>query len=258
MLVRSFQIDHMLRGEPMKKRIALVICGLMVLAPDYASARFLDEVFKFLQAPGVSSSLDEATVASGLKEALSVGTATAVKKVAKDNGYYGNKSIRIPLPENIQLFARVLKKAGLAREVDAFKLSMNRAAEKAAPKAKDIFVAAIKQMTIQDAAQILEGGDTAATEYFKTKTSAQLAEAFKPEISASMDSVGVTQHYKTLTEQYLALVPFANQESLDLDQYVTAKALEGLFFMVGQEEKKIRQNPAARTTEILKQVFGQK
>lgn len=240
----------------MKTRMDLVIVGVMLLAPGDAAAGFLDEVFKILQAPSVSSSLDEGTMASGLKEALTVGTAAAVKKTARENGYYGNHAIQIPLPENIQLFATVLKKAGLGSEVDSFKLSMNRAAEKAAPKAKDIFVAAIKQMTIQDAAQILNGGDTAATEFFKTKTSAELAQAFKPEIAASMNSVGVTQHYKTLTNQYFSLVPFANRESLDLDQYVTGKALEGLFFMVGQEEKKIRQDPAARTTEILKQVFG--
>ncbi|MEN6472909.1 MAG: DUF4197 domain-containing protein [Syntrophaceae bacterium] len=240
----------------MKERIALVVLGLMMLAPGYAAAGFLDEIFKVLQAPGVSSSQDEGTVVSGLKEALSMGTAVAVKAVAKENGYYGNDAIQIPLPENIQLFATVLKKAGLGSEVDAFMLSMNRAAEKAAPKAKDIFVGAIKAMTIQDAGQILEGGDTAATEYFKAKTSAQLAQAFKPEIAASMNSVGVTQHYKTLTNQYFALAPFANRESLDLDQYVTGKALEGLFFMVGQEEKKIRQDPAARTTALLKQVFG--
>jgi hypothetical protein len=133
---------------------------------------------------------------------------------------------------------------------------MNRAAEKAAPKAKPVFVKAIKDMTLQDAGKILNGGDTAATDYFRTKTSSYLFDAFKPEISSSMKEVGVAQQYKAVTERYLSLIPFGSLDSFDLDQYVTNKALAGLFVMLGQEEKKIRTNPTARTTEILKKVFG--
>ena len=126
----------------------------------------------------------------------------------------------------------------------------------AAPKARPVFIEAIKEMNIQDANRILNGGDTAATDYFRTKTSQHLAEAFKPEISSSMNKVGVARQYKALTERYFSLIPLAGMDSFDLDQYVTNKALEGLFHMLGQEEKKIRTNPAARTTEILKKVFG--
>lgn len=238
----------------MKMRIIFVIVGVMLLAPNYAAAGLLDDFLKIIEPPSAGSQ-DDGTVSSGLKEALTVGTAAAVKAVARDNGYYGNEAIQIPLPENIQRIGNVLRQAGLGSEVDAFMLSMNRAAEKAAPKAKAIFVGAIKEMTFQDASQILGGTNTAATEYFRTKTSAQLTEAFKPEIAESMQSVGVTRHYKVLTAK-VPVLPFINQEALDLNQYVTAKALEGLFFMVGEEEKKIRQDPAARTTAILKKVFG--
>jgi hypothetical protein len=134
---------------------------------------------------------------------------------------------------------------------------MNRAAEKAAPQAKSIFVGAIKEMTFEDAKKILNGGDTAATDFFKAKTSANLYESFKPIVSSSMDEVGATRSYKEMMGRYTAL-PFTKAESVDLDHHVTNKALDGLFFMVGQEEKKIRTDPAARVTDLLKTVFGGK
>jgi enolase len=141
--------------------------------------------------------------------------------------------------------------------VDEFVLSMNRAAEKAAPKAKAVFISAIQEMTFEDAKKILNGGDTAATDFFKEKTSANLYESFKPIISSSMDEVGVTRSYKEMMGRY-TMLPFTKAESVDLDHHVTNKALDGLFFMVGQEEKKIRTDPAARVTDLLKAVFGSK
>jgi enolase len=141
--------------------------------------------------------------------------------------------------------------------VDEFVLSMNRAAEKAAPQAKSIFLSAIQEMSFEDAKKILNGGDTAATEFFKGKTGGKLSEAFKPIISASMNEVGATRNYKEMMAKYTAL-PFMKAESLDLDEYATNKSLDGLFYMVGQEEKKIRTNPAARVTDLLKTVFGGK
>ncbi|MBP7091153.1 MAG: DUF4197 domain-containing protein, partial [Syntrophorhabdaceae bacterium] len=146
-------------------------------------------------------------------------------------------------------------KLGYQRQVDNFILSMNRAAEKAAPKAKEYFIGAIKEMSFDDARKILGGGDTAATEFFKSKTSGKLFEEFKPIISKSMNDVGVTRSYKDMAGRYTSAVPFANIESLDLDRYVTNKALDGLFYMVGQEEKKIRTDPTARVTELLKKTF---
>ncbi len=153
--------------------------------------------------------------------------------------------MKILLPENIRRAGDALRMAGYQKEVDAFVLSMNRAAEKAAPKAAGIFEGAIREMSIDDAQKILRGGNTAATEYFKSKTSSKLFEAFKPDISKSMNDVGVTKAYKDMMGRYTTLMPFAKMESLDLDNYVTNKSLDGLFTMVGQEETKIRTNPAA-------------
>jgi len=198
---------------------------------------------------------DEGTTASGLKEALSIGTEKAVSNVSRVDGYFGNQAIKILMPENIQKVGNVLRKIGYQRQVDEFVLSMNRAAEKAAPKAASFFVDAIKEMTFEDARKILGGGDTAATEFFKLKTHDKLYGAFKPVVSSSMDEVGCTRSYKEMMGKYES-VPFMDKQSLDLDHYVTNKALDGLFYMVGQEEKKIRTDPAARATDLLKTVFG--
>lgn len=242
-----------------------ILCSIIDLSlfdtskPLDAPAGFLEDLLSIFLGPATSQrslSLDEGTVISGLREALSVGTGSAVGLIGAQNGYFGNGAIRIPLPEDIRLTCEVLRKAGLGSEVDAFVLSMNRAAERAAPRAKAVFIGAVREMTFQDATRILNGPDTAATDYFRTKTSSSLAQAFRPEISSSMDAVGVTRQYKALNEKYLSLLPLANRESLDLDRYVTDKALEGLFYMVGQEERKIRNDPAARTTELLRKVFG--
>jgi hypothetical protein len=194
--------------------------------------------------------------AAGLKEALAVGTGNAEQTLSKSNGYFGDAAVKILVPEKLRAAVEVLKKAGYQKEVDDFVLSMNRAAEQAAPKARPIFEDAVKKMTFEDAQKILNGGNTAATDYFKSKTTPQLTEAFKPVIGESMNQVGATRSYKAMTDRYTSLVPFGKPDSFDLDSYVTAKSLDGLFLKVGQEEKKIRTNPAARTTELLKKVFA--
>ncbi|MBP1732568.1 MAG: hypothetical protein H6Q55_2997, partial [Deltaproteobacteria bacterium] len=170
---------------------------------------------------------------------------------------FANQVIKILMPDKIRKVADVMAKVGYQKEVDEFVLSMNRAAEKASPYAREYFVDAIKQMTFEDARKIWQGSDTAATEYFKSKTSDKLYNAFKPTVSESMDQVGTTKAYKDMMGKYTS-IPFMKAESLDLDHYVTTKSLDGLFYMVGQEEKKIRTNPAARTTDLLKTVFGKK
>ena len=200
-------------------------------------------------------SLDDNTIISGLKEALSIGTENAVKSVSKVDGYFGNEMIKILMPEKIQQAADVLGKVGYQKQVDNFILSMNRAAERGAPETVSIFGSAIKKMTLDDARGILEGGDTAATDYFKAKTSDKIYETFKPIISSSMNEVGVTRSYKEMMDKFTSL-PFMKFESLDLDHYVTNKSLDGLFYMLGEEEKKIRTDPASRVTELLKKVFG--
>ena len=208
--------------------------------------------FSFTRAQVLSAGEDDLVM--GLKEALSVGTKKAVEIVSQVDGYFAHEVIKIVIPEKMQKIASALATIGLQKQVDEFVLSMNRAAEKAAPLAVDIFVDAIKEMSFEDAKGILTGGDTAATEYFQEKTSEKIYEAFKPVITSSMEEIGVTKTYQTLMDKTSAL-PFIEKESLDLDHYVTTKALDGLFYMVGEEEKKIRTDPVARVTDILKKVF---
>ncbi len=221
------------------------------------SAGLLDDIVGTvggLKTPGAGGLTDKEVV-SGLKEALSVGTANAVAATSKVDGYFANAAIKILVPEKARKVAAVLERMGFQDEVDEFVLSMNRAAEKAAPQARARFVAAIGEMTFDDARKILGGGDTAATAYFEGKTRQVLYDDFRPVVSKSMDEVGVTRAYKRMMGRYASL-PFARAESLDLDRHVTEKALDGLYYVLGQEERKIRTDPAARVTELLRTVFG--
>jgi hypothetical protein len=238
------------------KRLRYLLTFLTIVLVYPAHAGFMDDLFKGAGL-GQKSGPGDDQIAAGLKEALSIGTGHAVAATSKTNGYFGNQSIKILMPDKIRKVSDILGKVGYQKEVDDFVLSMNRAAEKAAPQAKAIFIEAIRRMTIEDARKILDGGDTAATEYFKGKTSGRLYEAFQPIVSSSMNEVGATRSYKEMMGKYTAL-PFASAESLDLDRYVTDKALAGLFYMVGQEEIKIRKDPTARVTDLLKSVFGKR
>ncbi len=240
----------------MRRAVFLTVFCFAGLAIS-SHAGLFDDIKKGIGSIAPQSGPDESQVVGGLKEALTIGTGNAVSLVSVTDGYFANQAIKILMPEKIQKVADVLGKVGYQKQVNAFVLSMNRAAEKAAPQAKSIFVGAIKEMTFEDAKKILNGGDTAATEFFKAKTSDKLSEAFKPIVSSSMNEVGATRSYKEMMGKYTAL-PFTKAESLDLDQYVTNKSLDGLFYMVGQEEKKIRTDPAARVTDLLKTVFGRK
>jgi hypothetical protein len=238
------------------RRVSFMVV-LFLLSSNTASYAGLFDTIKERVGLSPKKSVDDNTIISGLKEALSVGTENAVKSVSQVDGYFGHEMIKILMPEKIRMVADVLGKVGYQQQVDDFILSMNRAAEKAAPKAASIFGAAIKEMTLEDARGILNGGDHAATDYFRTKTSNTIYDEFKPIISSSMNEVGVTRSYKQMMDKYTSL-PFMKAESLDLDRYVTDKAMNGLFHMLGQEEKKIRTDPAARITELLKKVFGGK
>ena len=236
------------------RKVFLITVVILLFLPSTHYAISLDDLTKGVKGSSKEGT-DESTTVSGLKEALSIGAGNAVSSVSKTDGYFKNPIIKILMPEKIQRAADVLKKAGFEKQVDDFIISMNRAAEKAAPQAKPIFVDAIKGMTFEDARTILRGGDTAATDYFKGKTSPRLYDAFKPIISSSMDEVGVTRSYKEMMGKYES-IPFMKKESVDLDHHVTTKALDGIFYMLGQEEKKIRTDPAARVTDLLKTVFG--
>jgi hypothetical protein len=214
----------------------------------------LNQLAKNMQSSGTSGdSLGK--IIAGLKEALSIGTGNAVVDVSRVGGYFQNQAIKILLPQEIQKTGTMLRKFGFGKVVDDFEHSMNTAAEQAAPKAKAIFLDAITQMTFDDARQILNGPDTAATDYLRAKTSMAIAGLFRPIITDSMNKVGVTRLYKQMVEP-LKMLPIASPVPVDLDAYVTEKALNGLFVMVAEEEKKIRRDPAARVTELLQDVFG--
>jgi hypothetical protein len=238
------------------KKTFLMACLILAVSVTASYAGFSDFLKGIITVPAEDKS-DDGTIISGLKEALTIGTRNAVTNVSAVDGYLGNMDIKIPMPEKIRTVADVLSRVGYRKQVDDFIVSMNRAAERAAPKATDYFVGAIREMTFDDARNILNGGDTAATDYFKSKTYDKLYDAFKPAISSSMNEVGVTRSYKEMIGKYES-IPFVERKSVDLDHYVTAKALDGLFYMVAQEEKDIRTDPAARVTELLKTVFGNK
>lgn len=212
------------------------------------------DLFKGKEGTSVSG-LSQKRIAQGLKEALRVGTDKTVKRTGKVNGYFGNKLIKILLPEKYQTVEKGLRLAGYGHKVDEFVLSMNRAAEAAAPEARDIFVDAIAGMTFQDAQKILNGGDNAATKFFKKRTSDSLYNAFRPVVDNSLNKVGTVQKYNDMTDS-IRQVPFLKSEMLDVGDYVTDQALNGLFSILAQEEKRIRKNPAARVTDILREVFG--
>ncbi|AJE04256.1 DUF4197 domain-containing protein [Geobacter pickeringii] len=241
------------------KCLSLLVAAALLLPSAAGAAGFLDDLTRELLPAVQGSSLDDSTVVKGLKEALATGTERAVKEVAKPDGYFGNQLIKILLPDKIQKVASVLGTLGYQSQVDELVLSMNRAAEKAAPKAAGFFGDAIRQMSVEDAKGILSGGDRAATNFFEKKTRGKLFDAFKPSVATSMEQVGTARAYKNLIGQYEALPVSAltGTQSLNLNDYVTNKALDGLFSMIGAEEKKIRTDPTARTTDLLRKVFGQ-
>ena len=200
--------------------------------------------------------LSESTTAAGLKEALRVATERAVQSTSRTNGFLDNPRIRIGLPGKLSSVASALRGIGMSAQVDELEVAMNHAAEKAASEATPVFVDAISQMSFDDAAGILRGSDTAATEYFQKTTTDPLRARFGPIVGQAMQSVGVGKLYDQLIGRYTSAVPFSSAPKLDLNRYVTDKTLAGLFTVVGEEEKKIRTNPAARATDLLKQVFG--
>jgi len=235
---------------------ALVACKAAAQMPNLGD--IMKGVGRMTQTPtsaGTPGTSDEKTSAAGIKEALALGTERAVNALSRPDGYFGNAAVKILMPSSIQKVADVAAMAGYQKQVDDFVLSMNRAAEAAVPLAAGFFGDAIRDMTLEDVRGILTGGDTAATDFFRRKTQDKLYTAFKPVVSKKVNDVGATRAYKTMIGRY-ERVPMMGAQSLDLDDYVTNRSLDGLFHMVGQEEKRIRTNPAARTTDLLKTVFG--
>jgi len=208
-------------------------------------------------ATALGAGLSDTDITKGLKEALGKGVSTSIASLGKTDGYFGNQAVRILLPEQLQKLEGPLRLAGQGQLIDDLVLAMNRAAEKAVPQAANILGDAVKNMSVSDAKGILTGPQNAATQYFSKSSGSKIAELMQPIIAKATDSVGVAKAYKRLTANPLA-ASLAQSYGLDLDAYVNAKAQDGLFTLIAQEEKDIRTNPAERTTSLLKKVFGGK
>ena len=241
-------------------RKLLTLAGILITVAWFVSAPARagwNDVFKDVMTTiQKSTGVSEAEIVAGLRQALEVGTDNAVISVSALDGYFKNQAIKILLPDEYRQMEQLLRTAGMGGYVDRFVLSMNRAAETAAPEARKLFWNALKQMTFDDARRILDGRDNEATLYFEGKTRDSLTRRFTPIVHSSMASVGVTKAYQDLDAKIQTIPFISDRLRFDLDAYVTAKALDGLFFMVAKEEKEIRENPQARVTELLKKVFG--
>jgi len=239
-------------------RPTLMVMVAAALALGLAASPARAQLDRLLQGLGVgSSSLSDAKIGEGLKEALKVGTENTVNLTGKTDGFFANQAIKILMPEKLRTVETGLRAVGYGPKVDEFVLSMNRAAERAAPAARGIFSDALGAMTFDDARKIWSGPDNAATEYFRSKTSGKLTTAFTPVVDKAMGETGVTRQYKELMGR-VESIPFMKSESFDIDHYVVDKSLGGLFHVLGEQEKQIRTNPTARTTDLRKEVFGKK
>ncbi len=204
-----------------------------------------------------TSSVSDLDISLGLKEALSNGVRFAIDNLGRENGFLDNVDVKIPVPRSLKNIEKALRFAGQGQRVDNFVGAMNHAAEKAVPVAVNVFVDSIKQMTFTDAKNILfSGQDDAATQFFRRTTEDTLREKFRPIVEKFTNETGVTQEYKRMMDKAGFMAMLVGNDAKDLDGYVTEKALDGLFYMVAQEEKNIRKDPIGRTTSILRKVFG--
>ncbi len=235
------------------KKITILFVLAILISTLSANAQLLKDAKKMLGQK--SAGFSEKDAADAIKEALVKGTGEGVKFVSKLDGYFGNPEIKIPFPPDAKTVETNLRSAGMGKQVYQVILSINRAAEDAEKDAEQIFVAAIKGMTVKDAVNIVKGSNDAATQYLKRTTSPQLREKFLPVIKISLDKVNATKYWTDIIKAYNK-IPFVQKMNPDLPDYVTAKAIDGLFVMIAKEELKIRKDPVARTTELLKKVFG--
>jgi len=220
-------------------RIVLLFVGLVTALPVWAQLE----------------NISHQEAISGLKAALEKGSRAAVDQLGKENGFFGDTRVRIPLPESLQRTEKTLRRLGMGKYADELVLTMNRAAEAAVPEAKQLFVDSVKKMSVQDAKGILTGGETSGTEYFKRTTSGELKKRFVPIVQQATARVGVAQKYNSYAAKGVRF-GLVKEDQANLDDYVTQKALDGLYFMVAEEEKKIRKDPVSTASSIIKKVFG--
>jgi hypothetical protein len=239
----------------MKKIIQLLSCVLLFTGCE-STQQILTSIQQNIPASAGYGQLSTADIASGLKQALQIGAQNSASQLSALDGFFKNAAIKILLPQEAQKVEKTLRDLGMGSLVDKAILSVNRAAEDAAKSAAPIFVDAIKSMTIQDALGILKGGDFAATDYLKSKTTTSLTAAFKPVIQQSLDKVSATKYWSDVFSTYNKFA--TNKINPDLSGFVTDKAITGIFYQVGLEEQKIRKDPVARVTDLLKKVFGSK
>lgn len=239
------------------------IAPLLALLIPLNSPAGLQDLLDKLPLPGksadsnsVSAALTDTEVTAGLKEALDKASAQAVDSLGRSGGFLNNPKVRIPMPEHLAWVEKSLRGVGQDALADEFVGTMNSAAEQAVPLALEQFRNAIQAMTIEDAKGILSGPDDAATQYFRQQSESSLHSQFMPVVSNATQQAGVTASYKAMVDKADFLGGLMNTGGLDLDQYITDKTLDGLFLMVAEEEKQIRENPVARSTELLKKVFG--
>lgn len=237
----------------MQTKLVLFLAIYFLFNAPVVRSQFLDDLKKTVISEQIG--LSEADAVQGIKEALIKGTGESVAIVSKVDGYFANPQIKIPFPEEARNIESKLRAMGLGSKVDEVVLSINRAAEDAAKSAAPVFVAAVKGMTISDAIRVVKGKNDAATQYLSKTTSPELRAKFRPIIKSSLDKVDATRLWEDVIKTYNQ-IPFVAKQNPDIAGYVTDKAIDGLFVMIAKEELKIRQNPAARTSEILRKVFG--
>ena len=238
----------------MKIRILLILaCSPLLLFSQIDLLKKASEKSKSVIS--IKTQISERDVKKGLTEALNRGSQISVEKASSLNGFYKDNALKIFIPNEAIKMKESLIKIGLKNKVDDFELSMNRAAESASKNALNIFMDAIKNLTIEDAFSILNGGNDAATKYLKKETNQFLYDSFKPIIISSMEDVSISKNWNSLTTKYNS-IPFTEKINPDLEDYITNKAIDGLFILIAKEEIKIRENPSARTSEILKKVFN--
>lgn len=235
------------------KRTVVSLCAGIVLA--LSGCETLNSVVDAVPGLAAGGPLTEDTIAAGLRQALEVGTRRTTDTLSSPGGYARNDLLRLGVPESIEPVTDALRKVGLGEQVDRFENKMNEAAEKAAAQAAPVFIGALREMTFADARTILEGSETAATDYFRNKTLEPLTALYSPIVRKTMDDVGAARLYNTLMDRYEA-IPFARKPDFSLENYVTEQALNGLFTKLADMERDIRENPAARSTALLKRVFG--
>lgn len=238
------------------EKIKFILIGLLIVPVLSCSQIDYKKISKDVNnSINKNKPLTNSEIIAGLKEALEVGSKNASASTSKLDGFYKNPLIKIPFPPEAAEMESKLRSLGMNKQVDDFILTINRAAEVAAKQAAPVFINAIKGLTISDGMSILKGSDTAATSYLRQKTAVDLHTRFKPVIKSATQKVEVTKYWTPLANTYNA-IPFVKKVNPDLDEYITQRGLSGLFKVVSQEEVKIRKNPSARVTELLKKVFG--